>query len=82
MGTGSGAPQRHSALTRAPSPISPSLRPQNMRLSEANRTLEQRRQMDMEGFAADVTALRRALSTVDRKLLSMRLVERCAGGGV
>ena len=34
--------------------------------------------MDMEGFAADVTNLRKMLSSIDRKLHEMRLIDRCA----
>ena len=33
--------------------------------------------MDMEGFAADVTNLRKMLSSIDRKLHEMRLIDRC-----
>lgn len=40
------------------------------------RQLELRRHLDTEGWTADVTALRRTLNAVDRKLLEMRLVER------
>ncbi|MEW5301830.1 MAG: hypothetical protein WDW36_004665 [Sanguina aurantia] len=46
------------------------------RLSEANRVLELRRHMDMEGFDSDVSNLRRQLTSVERKLNEMRLVER------
>lgn len=46
------------------------------RLTENNRQLELRRAQDNEGWVADVTFLRRALTAVDRKLLQMRLVER------
>lgn len=42
------------------------------------RQLELRRQLDADGWAADVTALRKTLAVVDRKLLQMRLIERCA----
>ncbi len=35
-----------------------------------------RRHLDAEGWTADVTALRRTLNAVDRKLLEMRLMER------
>jgi hypothetical protein len=37
-----------------------------------------RRYQDMEGWTADVTQLRKTLTSVDRKLHEMRLVERCA----
>uniref|UniRef100_A0A383VMW0 Uncharacterized protein n=1 Tax=Tetradesmus obliquus TaxID=3088 RepID=A0A383VMW0_TETOB len=46
------------------------------RLLEANRQLELRRQLDVDGWAADVTALRKTLAAVDRKLLQMRLIDR------
>ncbi|PNH02442.1 Coiled-coil domain-containing protein 77 [Tetrabaena socialis] len=46
------------------------------RLGEANKQLELRRHLDCEGWTADVTALRRTLTAVDRKLHEMRLVER------
>lgn len=46
------------------------------RLSEANKQLEVRRQMDMDGWTADVTLLRKQLAAVDRKLLQMRLIDR------
>ncbi|GLC41905.1 hypothetical protein PLESTB_001046000 [Pleodorina starrii] len=46
------------------------------RLTEANRQLELRRHLDCEGWTADVTALRKTLTAVDRKLHEMRLVER------
>lgn len=48
------------------------------RLTEQNKQLDMRRQMDLEGWVSDVTFLRRAVTSVDRKLLQMRLVERCA----
>jgi coiled-coil domain-containing protein 77 len=38
--------------------------------------LQQRRTMDLEGFTADVTTLRRLLSAVDRRLHQTRLVQR------
>ena len=37
--------------------------------------------MDMEGFAADATNLRKMLTSIDRKLHEMRLIDRCQGGG-
>lgn len=40
------------------------------------RQLELRRQLDVDGWAADVTALRKTLAAVDRKLLQMRLIDR------
>ncbi|GBF99207.1 hypothetical protein Rsub_12466 [Raphidocelis subcapitata] len=46
------------------------------RLSEANRQLETRRQLEADGWAADVTLLRKQLAAVDRKLLQMRLIDR------
>eukprot|EP00878_Enallax_costatus_P033337 GHUV01036756.1.p1 GENE.GHUV01036756.1~~GHUV01036756.1.p1 ORF type:complete len:405 (+),score=164.28 GHUV01036756.1:265-1479(+) len=46
------------------------------RLLEANRQLELRRQLDVDGWAADVTNLRKTLAAVDRKLLQMRLIDR------
>ncbi|GFR40782.1 hypothetical protein Agub_g1396 [Astrephomene gubernaculifera] len=46
------------------------------RLTESNRQLELRRHLDCEGWTADVTALRKTLTAVDRKLHEMRLVER------
>ncbi|GIL62982.1 hypothetical protein Vafri_17149 [Volvox africanus] len=46
------------------------------RLTEANKQLELRRHLDCEGWTADVTALRKTLTAVDRKLHEMRLVER------
>lgn len=48
------------------------------RLAEANRQLELRRQLDADGWTADVTLLRKQLAAVDRKLLQMRLIDRCA----
>jgi coiled-coil domain-containing protein 77 len=39
-----------------------------------------RRHLDMEGFSADITYLRKMLTAVDRKLHEMRLVERCVCG--
>jgi coiled-coil domain-containing protein 77 len=41
-----------------------------------HRQLELRRQLDVDGWAADVTALRKTLAVVDRKLLQMRLIDR------
>ncbi len=51
------------------------------RLTDANNSLEVRRQQDCEGWQADVTLLRKALAQVDRKLLQMRLIDRwgCTG---
>eukprot|EP00775_Hariotina_reticulata_P012249 gene12249-12386_t len=46
------------------------------KLLEANRQLELRRQLDVDGWTADVTSLRKTLAAVDRKLLQMRLIER------
>ncbi|KAG2433514.1 hypothetical protein HYH02_012632 [Chlamydomonas schloesseri] len=46
------------------------------RLAEANKQLELRRALDVEGWAADVSALRKMLTAVDIKLHEMRLVER------
>ena len=37
---------------------------------------DQRRHMDMEGFAADATQLRKMLTSIDRKLHEMRLIDR------
>ncbi len=53
------------------------------KLSESNKQLELRRHLDMEGYTADITALRKALAAVDRKLHEMRLIERwvCEGRG-
>jgi hypothetical protein len=42
------------------------------------RQLELRRQLDVDGWTADVTTLRKTLAAVDRKLLQMRLIDRCA----
>lgn len=50
------------------------------RLGEANKQLELRRALDVEGWTADVTALRKMLTAVDIKLHEMRLVERWVGG--
>jgi hypothetical protein len=50
------------------------------RLTEVNKQLELRRHLDCEGWTADVSALRRTLTAVDRKLHEMRLVERCDRG--
>ena len=36
----------------------------------------QRRHMDMEGFTADATHLRKMLASIDRKLHEMRLIDR------
>lgn len=51
----------------------------------ANRA-QTRRHMDMEGFTADITNLRKMLASIERKLHEMRLVERwvreCATGGL
>jgi coiled-coil domain-containing protein 77 len=44
----------------------------------SRRQLELRRQLDVDGWAADVTSLRKTLASVDRKLLQMRLIDRCA----
>ncbi|KAG1679502.1 hypothetical protein FOA52_011101 [Chlamydomonas sp. UWO 241] len=46
------------------------------KLSEHNKGLETRRHMDMEGFTADLTNLRKMLASIERKLHEMRLVER------
>ncbi len=46
------------------------------KLTEQNRQLETRRHMDMEGFTADITNLRKMLAATDRKLHEMRLVQR------
>jgi hypothetical protein len=43
------------------------------------RQLELRRAQDVDGWAADVTALRKALAVVDRKLTQMRLIDRWRG---
>ena len=40
------------------------------------RELERRRAMDLEGFTADVTTLRKLLSAVDRRLHQTRLAQR------
>lgn len=40
------------------------------------RQLELRRQLDVDGWTADVTTLRKTLAAVDRKLLQMRLIDR------
>ena len=44
--------------------------------------LAYRRALDMEGWAKDVTLLRRQAAAVDRKLHQMRLVDRLEGGGI
>jgi hypothetical protein len=46
------------------------------RLAAANAALELRRARDAEGCAADISALRKQLAAIDRRLLQMRLVER------
>jgi coiled-coil domain-containing protein 77 len=46
------------------------------------RQLELRRQLDVDGWAADVTSLRKTLAAVDRKLLQMRLIDRCGAVSV
>lgn len=53
------------------------LEAKNTKLVEQNKTLELRRHFDMEGFVADVSNLRKMLSSIERKLHEMRLVERC-----
>lgn len=55
------------------------LEAKNTKLVEQNKTLELRRHFDMEGFVADVSNLRKMLSSIERKLHEMRLVERCVG---
>jgi coiled-coil domain-containing protein 77 len=45
-------------------------------LRKKHKELEHRRALDLEGFTADVTALRRLLSAVDRRLHQTRLVQR------
>lgn len=55
--------------------------PARRRLSEANRSLEQRRQLDCDGWQADITLLRKSLAAVDRKLLQMRLIDRWGACG-
>jgi coiled-coil domain-containing protein 77 len=51
------------------------------KLKEANRSLEMRRQLDVDGWTADVTLLRKQLAAVDRKLLQMRLIDRWGRAG-
>ncbi|KIZ06949.1 Coiled-coil domain-containing protein 77 [Monoraphidium neglectum] len=46
------------------------------RLQDSNRQLEQRRQLEVDGWGADVTLLRKQLAAVDRKLTQMRLIDR------
>jgi coiled-coil domain-containing protein 77 len=46
------------------------------RLAESCAALELRRARDAEGGLADVSALRKQLSAIDRRLLQMRLMER------
>jgi hypothetical protein len=48
------------------------------RLQDSNRQLEQRRQLEVDGWGADVTLLRKQLAAVDRKLTQMRLIDRYA----
>ena len=43
-------------------------------LRAVNEQLEHRRMMDMEGFAADITMLRKKLRTIERKLLQVRQI--------
>ncbi len=50
------------------------------KLAEQKAALEQRRHMDMEGFTADLTHLRKMLAATDRKLHEMRLIDRCDEG--
>ena len=45
-------------------------------LRKKHKELEHRRALDLEGFTADVTTLRRLLSAVDRRLHQTRLVQR------
>ena len=45
-------------------------------LRRKHKELEHRRALDLEGFTADVTTLRRLLSAVDRRLHQTRLVQR------
>lgn len=46
------------------------------RLAAANRELQQRRAHEMEGWAADVGALRKRIAAVDRKLTQQALLAR------
>lgn len=46
------------------------------RCAHVGRQLELRRQLDVDGWTADVTSLRKTLAAVDRKLLQMRLIDR------
>ncbi|GAX72690.1 hypothetical protein CEUSTIGMA_g146.t1 [Chlamydomonas eustigma] len=52
------------------------LEARSCKLAEQNKALDQRRHMDMEGFAADATHLRKMLASIDRKLHEMRLIDR------
>ena len=46
------------------------------KLEDKSRELEHRRALDLEGFTADITNLRKSLIAVDRKLHQMRLIHR------
>jgi coiled-coil domain-containing protein 77 len=52
------------------------LESQNANYKKKHREIETRRAMDLEGFTADVTTLRRLLAAVDRKLHQTRLTQR------
>eukprot|EP00798_Chlamydomonas_sp_ICE-L_P012306 gene12306-15468_t len=52
------------------------LESKSSKLLEANKQLEMRRHMDMEGCTADITTLRKSIAAVNRKLHEMRLIER------
>jgi hypothetical protein len=56
------------------------------RLQDANRQLELRRQLEADGWTADVALLRKQVAAVDRKLVQMRLIDRWGatreGGGL
>ena len=49
---------------------------ENKKARRKMRELERRRAMDLEGFTADVTTLRKLLSAVDRRLHQTRLAQR------
>ena len=50
------------------------------RLREAHRALEYRRALDIEGFGADVTLLRKQAAALDRRLTAARLADRLDDG--
>lgn len=71
----------HAATKAASDKRIAELEARSSRLAESNRQLELRRQLDADGWAADVAMLRKRVSAVDRKLLQMRLIDRRGGAG-